>query len=29
MLVVQAQMEKLGILTRDPQISQYDVETLW
>jgi PIN domain nuclease of toxin-antitoxin system len=29
MLVAQARMEKLSILTRDPQISQYDVETLW
>jgi PIN domain nuclease of toxin-antitoxin system len=29
MLVVQARMEKLGILTRDSQIAQYDVETLW
>lgn len=29
MLVAQARMEKLPILTRDPRISQYDVETLW
>jgi PIN domain nuclease of toxin-antitoxin system len=29
MLVAQALGEKLPILTRDRQISQYDVETLW
>jgi PIN domain nuclease of toxin-antitoxin system len=29
LLVAQAQLEKLRILTSDPQIAQYDVETLW
>jgi PIN domain nuclease of toxin-antitoxin system len=29
MLVAQAKMEKLRILTRDPQVAHYDVETLW
>lgn len=29
LLVAQAQLEKLHILTSDPQIAQYDVETLW
>jgi PIN domain nuclease of toxin-antitoxin system len=29
LLVTQAQLEKLRILTSDPQIAQYDVETLW
>jgi PIN domain nuclease of toxin-antitoxin system len=29
LLVAQAQLEKLRILTSDPQITQYDVETLW
>jgi PIN domain nuclease of toxin-antitoxin system len=28
LLVAQAQLEKLRILTSDPQIAQYDVETL-
>lgn len=29
MLVAQAQLEKLPILTVDPQIAQYSVETIW
>lgn len=29
LLVAQARLEKLCILTSDPQIEQYDVETLW
>jgi PIN domain nuclease of toxin-antitoxin system len=29
MLVAQAQIEGLPILTADPAISQYDVETIW
>jgi len=29
LLVAQARLEKLRILTSDPQIAQYDVETLW
>jgi len=29
MLVAQAQLEKLPILTIDPQIAQYLVETIW
>ncbi len=28
-LVAQAQLEKLPIITIDPQISQYSVETIW
>jgi len=29
MLVAQSQVENLPILTADPQIAQYDVETIW
>jgi PIN domain nuclease of toxin-antitoxin system len=29
MLVAQSQVENLPILTTDPQIAQYDVETIW
>jgi PIN domain nuclease of toxin-antitoxin system len=29
LLVAQAQMEGLPILTADPAISQYDIETIW
>jgi PIN domain nuclease of toxin-antitoxin system len=29
MLVAQSQIDKLPILTTDPQIAQYDVETIW
>jgi Uncharacterized protein conserved in bacteria len=29
MLVAQAQIEGLPILTADPAISRYDVETIW
>lgn len=29
MLVAQAQMEKCAILTPDPQLAQYDVQTIW
>jgi len=29
MLVAQAQVEGLALLTRDPQVSRYDVEVLW
>jgi PIN domain nuclease of toxin-antitoxin system len=29
MLVAQAQLERLPILTADPSIARYDVETLW
>ncbi|AEJ62409.1 PilT protein domain protein [Spirochaeta thermophila DSM 6578] len=29
MLIAQAQMEKCAILTSDPQIAQYDVQTIW
>jgi PIN domain nuclease of toxin-antitoxin system len=29
LLVAQAQLEKLRILTSDRQVAQYDVETLW
>jgi PIN domain nuclease of toxin-antitoxin system len=29
MLVAQAQVEGLAILTADPAISRYDVETIW
>jgi PIN domain nuclease of toxin-antitoxin system len=29
MLVAQAQVEGLPILTADPAISRYDVETIW
>lgn len=29
LLVAQAQLEGLAILTRDPNIAQYDVETIW
>jgi len=29
LLIAQAQLEKLPILTADPQISRYEVETIW
>jgi PIN domain nuclease of toxin-antitoxin system len=29
MLIAQAQMEKLSILTADPQLGRYEVETIW
>ena len=29
MLVAQAQLERLPILTADPAITRYDVETIW
>jgi len=29
LLIAQAQLEKLPILTADPQISRYEIETVW
>jgi PIN domain nuclease of toxin-antitoxin system len=29
MLIAQAQVEKLSILTADPQLGRYEVETIW
>ena len=29
MLIAQAQMERLPILTADPQLGRYEVETIW
>lgn len=29
MLVAQAQVERLVLLSRDPQVAQYDVEVVW
>jgi len=29
MLVAQSRVEEIPILTRDPAISQYEVETIW
>jgi len=29
MLIAQAQVEGLALLSRDPQVSRYDVEVVW